>query len=252
MNKDTPCIVAQRMKDQRKALGKTQKDIAEKTELSTKTINNLEHMTAPTLSVDTFIRLCDALECSADYLLGKDDLPTHELTDIHNMMGFSAEAIDKQMQRESYRKAIHHSDYNLINDFISHMLINMNFDNVVRHIRSLAWKQIYDDASVEFNKRLDDEEERLEAAMKNKTDEDKAYAAHLHGMAATLLNNYSDHQDAADAATLRLTHELVKVLDSFSEKQQPIIQEQIYQEFFNGKENFMPELEREVFRNEKR
>ena len=45
MSKDTPCIVAQRMKEQRKSLGKTQKDIAEKTELSTKTINNLEHMT---------------------------------------------------------------------------------------------------------------------------------------------------------------------------------------------------------------
>ena len=100
MGKDTPCIVAQRMKEQRKALGKTQKDIAEKTELSTKTINNLEHMTAPTLSVDTFIRLCAALECSADYLLGKDALPTHELSDINALTDLTEDAIDSLMQRK--------------------------------------------------------------------------------------------------------------------------------------------------------
>ena len=146
MNKDTPCIVAQRLRDQRKALGKTQKDIADKSGLSTKTINNLEHMTAPTLSVDTFIRLCDALECSADYLLGKDALPTHELSDIHALTNLTEDAIDSLMYRkvEAYKYGYSLTSENqlLIADLISYLITHIDEHLLQQYVESSAYYDI--------------------------------------------------------------------------------------------------------------
>ena len=137
MKRDNPCMIAQRMKDRRNSLGKkTQRYIADKTGLSVKTINNLEHMTAPTLSVDTFIKLCDALECSADYLLGKDDLPTHELSDIHTLTGLSEDAIDTLMDKVGYL---------MLADFISYVISHFDNDLLLEYIDSTAISNIYKD-----------------------------------------------------------------------------------------------------------
>ena len=148
MGKDTPCIVAQRMKEQRKSLGKTQKDIADKSGLSTKTINNLEHMTAPTLSVDTFIRLCDALECSADYLLGKDALPTHELSDVNALTDLTEDAIDSLMQRkvDAYKYGITFDTYDqmLLANLISYVITHFDDHLLTEYVDSYAWSDIGD------------------------------------------------------------------------------------------------------------
>ncbi len=151
MKRDNPCMIAQRMKDRRNSLGKkTQRYIADKTGLSVKTINNLEHMTAPTLSVDTFIKLCDALECSADYLLGKDDLPTHELSDIHTLTGLSEDAIDTLMHRRIEASSdLHHCfdkvGYLMLADFISYVISHFDNDLLLEYIDSTAISNIYKD-----------------------------------------------------------------------------------------------------------
>lgn len=152
MKRDEPCTIAQRMKEQRKTLGKTQKDIADKSGLSTKTINNLEHMTAPTMTVDTFIKLCDALECSADYLLGKDALPTHELTDIHALTGLSEDAIRELISRHTEHNEFDHEPYSMFSseerteaiNLISDLIINMDDTSLLKAIRNSAYSLLAD------------------------------------------------------------------------------------------------------------
>ena len=164
MNKETPCIVAQRMRDRRKALSKTQGKLSQDTGLSLKTINSLEKMTAPTLSVDTFMRLCTALDCSADYLLGIDELPHHETTDIHAATGLSESAIEELMSCKKFSETMKKKGYSFrtyeeeVPQFISFLLTAMNGHLFHKHIEIGARARIlakrYEEKEPEFEEMI--------------------------------------------------------------------------------------------------
>jgi hypothetical protein len=54
----------------------------------------------------------------------------------------------------------------------------MDFDIMVRHIKSVARINVIEDLAVKFNEKADDE--KLEAAIKSKSDEDKLFIAELY------------------------------------------------------------------------
>ncbi|WP_026499369.1 helix-turn-helix domain-containing protein [Butyrivibrio sp. WCD2001] len=46
-------------------------------------------------SADVLANICDLLDCDADYLLGRIDQRTHDITDAHRYTGLSAEALEQ-------------------------------------------------------------------------------------------------------------------------------------------------------------
>ena len=153
MRENKPCIVAQRIRERRKcaAISMTQEELADKSGLSVKTINKIEHMVAPTLTVDTFVRLCAALDCSADYLLGIDELPHHEATDIQRLTGLSEAAIEELIRRNTMPDNMdgpepfqgRSSDDNLeVVYFIDHLINNINEELLVHCILNAANRRL--------------------------------------------------------------------------------------------------------------
>lgn len=107
-------------------------------------------------------------------------------------------------------------DYRLIIDFISYLITNMDFDIMVRHIKSVARINVIEDLAVKFNKKADDE--KLEAAIKNKSDEDKLFIAELYEEIRDMTHNAVSSKDAADATAFRFSQMATEVLDSFSDE----------------------------------
>lgn len=83
----------ERVKTQRKKVGiKTQRDLAQKMNLSEETIKNWEQgRTVPEMT--DMIKLCDLLKCDTDYLLGRIDASTHDFEFITKETGLSEAAI---------------------------------------------------------------------------------------------------------------------------------------------------------------
>lgn len=68
-----------RIRELRKARGWKQEDLARELQTSRQAIGNYETgFRAP--DIDTILRLCEVFACSADYLLGRSDLPDPHLT----------------------------------------------------------------------------------------------------------------------------------------------------------------------------
>ena len=68
-----------RIKELRKARGWKQDDLARELQTSRQAVGNYETgFRSP--DVETILRLCDILGCSADYLLGRSDLQDPQLT----------------------------------------------------------------------------------------------------------------------------------------------------------------------------
>ena len=77
--------------------GLSQKELADKTGLSLKTVNTWE--SAKTINGDgpkaeNLLKLCEVLDCSIDYLFSESDYPTGEHKSIHQDIGLSISAID--------------------------------------------------------------------------------------------------------------------------------------------------------------
>ena len=68
-----------RIKEMRTARGWTQQDLADKLNTKYQTIGHYETGRREP-DIDTIFRLCDIFGCSADYLLGRSDLPDPQLT----------------------------------------------------------------------------------------------------------------------------------------------------------------------------
>ena len=64
----------------RTARGWTQQDLADRLNTKYQTIGHYETGRREP-DIDTIFRLCDVFGCSADYLLGRSDLPDPQLTD---------------------------------------------------------------------------------------------------------------------------------------------------------------------------
>lgn len=78
----------------------TQEDLAEKMEVSLKTVMNWEQGQAIP-SVETLMKLAELYHCDLDYLTGRIDQKTHDLQFIHDQTGLSEKAI-KRLQELPY------------------------------------------------------------------------------------------------------------------------------------------------------
>ncbi len=87
-------ICGQRIKDRREKLKMTQGDLAGKIGYTeSRNISNYEKGTRSP-DFETLCRIADALSCTTDYLLGREDNDTHEAASVVEQTGLSAPAVD--------------------------------------------------------------------------------------------------------------------------------------------------------------
>lgn len=72
MEKIDQIKIGERIKGLRKESGLTQKELADKINLSQNMVSSLEKGVS-TMSIKTLIQLCSVFKCSADYILGFED-----------------------------------------------------------------------------------------------------------------------------------------------------------------------------------
>lgn len=72
MEKFDQIKIGKRLKDLRKESGLTQKELADKINLSQNMVSSLEKGVSA-MSVKTLMQLCSVFKCSADYILGFED-----------------------------------------------------------------------------------------------------------------------------------------------------------------------------------
>ena len=79
-------------------------------------------------SPEAMLQLSSVLGCSIDYLYGKEDCPTHENTDIHNLTGLSDKAINTLIKyKNDSEKPLPDNLYKSVNKARFH-LERMNID----------------------------------------------------------------------------------------------------------------------------
>lgn len=89
-NKDT--LFGKRLKEMCRRNDLTQEGLSIKMNCSIDTVKNwYQGFNVPKWG--ELCRLCDLLGCSADYLLGREELPQHEASVIHDITGLSEKAI---------------------------------------------------------------------------------------------------------------------------------------------------------------
>lgn len=86
-------VCGQRIKERRQKMNMTQDELAEKIGFSTK--RNVSNYETGVRSPDfeTLCKIADALSCTIDYLLGREDAPTHEAASIADQTGLPASMI---------------------------------------------------------------------------------------------------------------------------------------------------------------
>lgn len=89
--------IGERIRQRRKQIGLTQTELAKRLNPG---IDNVMHTQVAkwekqgTLEVDSLIRLCNALDCDMDYLLGSIDTPRRATYDVVQETGISCKAAD--------------------------------------------------------------------------------------------------------------------------------------------------------------
>jgi len=121
-------IFGKRLKKARKAAGyRTQSQLAESLKITKDTIENWEQGKAyPT--IDGFLRLCDLLGCSTDYLLGRIDEKNHDVQFIHDFTGLDGNAID---ELHGYHADAQH--------ILSGLIVSSDFHLLLLRIERLMW-----------------------------------------------------------------------------------------------------------------
>lgn len=242
-------IVPNNIKTERKAKGYTQEQFAHMLGISRDSLIDYEKSGELKYPTRVFISMCEILGCSPQKLMGIDEAHHRETQAIMDATGLSEDTVDfliginnyrKSLEREGHKKnnpyAIDRAaDYELIIKFIGYFIRNMDFDIMIRHIKSMAKSEMFKGLAASFSEKTDDE--RIEAALKSKTQEDKLFLLGLVEEAKTLTDNAVSNNDAADATAFRFSIMATEVLDTFSEEHLPIARKLV---------------EREVDRNEKR
>lgn len=108
-------LFKKRLKERRKAVGMTQQQLADRMGVILKTEQNWEQgIVSPSLT--TVIQLCDILDCSIDYLVGRIDQRTIEINDIHEKTGLSEEAIHNLLRRKEHARQLAEESSRAVND----------------------------------------------------------------------------------------------------------------------------------------
>lgn len=126
----TKSYIGERIKQRRKQLGLTQTELAKRLNPG---IDNVAHTQVAkwekqgTLEVDSLIRLCNALDCDMDYLLGGIDTPRRATYDVVQETGLSSDAVDSIIE-------IKQNDCNEVLDVLSSLLTNKKFWDALSNI----------------------------------------------------------------------------------------------------------------------
>lgn len=128
-----------RLKERRKSLGITQAELAAEVGTSVKTINSWESESPKEGSgpkASNIISLCNALDCSFDYLFGASESPTEQHCLALEELGLSYEAVDHlrdfALSKRSKIPAYSHDGKQLL-DFYSLFLSDHGITNVISY-----------------------------------------------------------------------------------------------------------------------
>ena len=102
--------------------------------------------TLPT--ADKLLKLADYFNVTIDYLLGKDDYPTHEATDIYRKIGLSEKAINNLQIIKSNRIGLHYANKPLI-EFADKLISHELFVKMI-----VALYEYAEEANVDLEERM--------------------------------------------------------------------------------------------------
>ena len=223
-------IVPNNIKKERKAKGYTQEQFAQMLGISRDSLIDYEKSGELKFPTRVFISMCEILGCSPQKLMGIDEAYHRETQAIMDATGLSEDTVEFLIGINDYRKSLEHdgnehgnnyagnraADYELIINFIGYFIRNMDFDIMIRRIKSLAKSEMFKGLAVSFDEKAD--KEKIEAALKNKTQEDKLFLMELVEEAKALTDSAVSNSDAADATAFRFSIMATEVLDNFSEE----------------------------------
>ena len=105
-----------RLKHERKKFDMRQEDLANKLGMTTATIRNWEQgRTWP--EMPDFIKLCELLECDADYLAGRIEQKTHDLNYLCTLTGLSERTASCILGEPEIAEALNSLDQDELNTF---------------------------------------------------------------------------------------------------------------------------------------
>ena len=235
-------VVGECIKRRRREQGYTQEEFSIMLGISKDSLMDYEKTGELKFPTRVFLAMCEILDCSPQYLMGIDELPHREATDIHAATGLSTEAIKVLSTMKKYNDDKHDPISPLILAFISQLITDVDFLVVERHIRAMVDVETYE----EIAKKNDHKEIRnaLEMRLLAELDADvnpSTDTLEILNSIQAFDESKKNRQDIVDATAFRFSHDVTKVLDSFSEKKMPIVREQIQkerEEVFHGYEAY--------------
>lgn len=146
--------IAKRLKDTRKEKGYTQQEFAILLGISKDSLMDYEKTGELKYSTRVFLSMCEALDCSPQYLMGIDNCYHRETTDIHRLTGLSELAIEYLLCRRvgaiQWGYSLSTEDHLVLSDFISYLITHIDEHLLINYVESSAYyeigKQIIEDA----------------------------------------------------------------------------------------------------------
>lgn len=138
-------MVKTRLKEIRKLRGFTQQELADAIEVKRQAIYNWEKKEKKTIpSVEKLVDLCNALNCSIDYLLGSADTPEIEpISKASHYSGISAKIIRYGIDNPDYR------------DCLNFFMHPKNSEHIFNSVTLGAWKKSLANSTIkEINGKL--------------------------------------------------------------------------------------------------
>ncbi|MBR0342516.1 MAG: helix-turn-helix transcriptional regulator [Oscillospiraceae bacterium] len=226
-------IMSDRLKNLRKNMGKTQQQAADEMFMSRTTLAKYENPDTDfdSMRAKELLILANYYDCDPRFITGDISCKDKEISDIHDATGLSVEAISVLSTMKKYNDDKHDPISPLILDFISQLITDVDFFVVERHIRAMVDVETFEDiAKEQHHKEIRDALElrllaEIDAGINPSTD-----ILEFLSSLKSIEDRKNSIQDIVDATAFRFSHDVTKVLDSFSEKHMPIVREQIQRE----------------------
>lgn len=178
-----------RLKQERKKLDMRQEDLAKKLGMTTATVRNWEQgRTWP--EMPDFIRLCALFQCDADYLVGRIEQKTHNLSFLCAETGLTPEALQSLADIKSGPAG--GEDMVLVSIILS----SAKFKNILRSVKDAKWAgdEVHEMARSAFGlSKKDNPIDRLNnyQALDGEIRMLRAFRFEVSEAAASILNEYT-------------------------------------------------------------